>query len=225
MLYLIFPVRQEVRIIRAICDGETDPTKLSLYRDSRCKSTVEIIKKSLTGNYKKEVLFSIKQALATYDHYHKQIKDCELAIAEKIKEFENKAPDKNIECKKRESKKNNINSFDVQDSLYKMLGTNLTDIPGINSKTALTVVSEIGVDVDFWKSDKQLASWLRLCPNTKISGNKVLSSKVKTGANKIKIALRIAACAAGRNQYIIGGLFSKVKSATWSTKSYYSHRT
>lgn len=60
-----------MRIIRAICGGEKDPKVLAEYRDGRCSNTQETIEKSLRGHYKGEVLFSLKQALASYDHYQK----------------------------------------------------------------------------------------------------------------------------------------------------------
>lgn len=67
-------------IVRAIVAGETNPDKLALMRDPRCKQPLEVIKKSLQGNYREEHLFTLKQALEAYDFYHKQIQECEEAI-------------------------------------------------------------------------------------------------------------------------------------------------
>lgn len=39
-----------MNIIRAIIAGEYNPQVLATYRDKRCKSSIEIIAKSLTGN-------------------------------------------------------------------------------------------------------------------------------------------------------------------------------
>lgn len=39
-------------IIRAIVNGERDPKILASYRDRRCKNSLEIIEKSLTGCYR-----------------------------------------------------------------------------------------------------------------------------------------------------------------------------
>jgi len=59
-------------------------------------------------------------------------------------------------------------------------------------------MSEIGPDgFNKFKSSKEFVSWLRLAPNNKISGGKVLSSKVPKGSNRLKIALRQAANAIG----------------------------
>ncbi|SEG50764.1 transposase, partial [Algoriphagus boritolerans] len=48
-----------------------------------------------------------------------------------------------------------------------------------------------------FKTAKHFASWLRLAPNNKVSGGKLLSSKVPKGSNRLKIALRNAANAIG----------------------------
>ena len=72
-----------------------------------------------------------------------------------------------------------------------MLGINLMDIPGINTKTALAVIAEIGPCVDKWANAKHFASWLGLSPNNRVSGGKRLSGKTRASSNRIKYALRM----------------------------------
>jgi transposase len=59
-------------------------------------------------------------------------------------------------------------------------------------------MSEIGPE-EFkkFKTVKEFSSWLRLAPNNKISGGKVLSNRIPKGSNRLKIALRQAANAIG----------------------------
>ena len=49
-----------------------------------------------------------------------------------------------------------------------MCGVDLTRLDGIDVTTALVMVSEIGADMSRFPSDKPFASWLGLCPGTKI---------------------------------------------------------
>lgn len=71
-------------------------------------------------------------------------------------------------------------------------------IEGLSHATILTIMSEVGPDgFKKFPTAKQFASWLRLAPNNKISGGKVLSNKVPKGSNRLKIALRNAANAIG----------------------------
>lgn len=71
-------------------------------------------------------------------------------------------------------------------------------IEGLSHATILSIMSEIGSE-GFTKfaTAKQFTSWLRLAPNNKISGGKILSNKVPKGSNRLKIALRNAANAIG----------------------------
>lgn len=71
-------------------------------------------------------------------------------------------------------------------------------IEGVSHATVLTVMSEVGPDgFTKFETAKHFTSWLRLAPNNKISGGKVLSNKVPKGSNRLKIALRNAANAIG----------------------------
>ncbi len=71
-------------------------------------------------------------------------------------------------------------------------------IEGVGHATILTIMSEVGPDgFAKFETAKHFTSWLRLAPNNKISGGKVLSNKVPKGSNRLKIALRNAANAIG----------------------------
>lgn len=77
-------------------------------------------------------------------------------------------------------------------------GVDLMKIEGLSHATVLTIMSEVGPDgFKEFPTAKQFASWLRLAPNNKISGGKVLSNRVPKGSNRLKIALRNAANAIG----------------------------
>lgn len=94
---------------------------------------------------------------------------------------------------KRRGRARNAPCFDVRTALYRTCGVDLTRIEGIDATTALKVISEIGPDVRRFKTAKNFASWLGLCPGTRISGGKRLSGASKRTANRAAQALRIAA--------------------------------
>jgi transposase len=71
-------------------------------------------------------------------------------------------------------------------------------IEGFSFSTLLSLMSEVGLEgIKKFGTAKQFSSWLRLTPNNKISGGKVLSSRIPKGSNRLKIALRNAANAIG----------------------------
>ena len=77
-------------------------------------------------------------------------------------------------------------------------GVDLMKIEGLSHSTVLTIMSEVGPEgFPKFLSSKQFTSWLRLAPNNKISGGKILSNKIPKGSNRLKIALRHAANAIG----------------------------
>lgn len=208
-----------LRIVRAIIAGERDPKILSQYRDPRCKNSQEIIEKSLFGHYKEEVIFSLKQTLSTYDHILKQIQDCDLEIERIMKNFiKNPQPNKEIK-KKRESKKNRFN-FDAQSICDDIIGVNLMNIPGVNVKVILTIISEIGLDFQRFKTAKHFTSWIGLAPNNKISGGKMLRKGTTHTHNKIKEVLRMAASSVEKTKTALGAFCRKVKSKAGAPKAY-----
>lgn len=68
-------------IIEAILAGERNPAVLAMLRDKRCKSDEKTIAKALTGTWRDEHIFTIRQHLATWKHYQAQIAMTDAAIA------------------------------------------------------------------------------------------------------------------------------------------------
>lgn len=213
-------------IIRNIVAGVTDPKFLARLRDERCRNPEEVIEASLVGNYRKEHLFSLKQALELYDYYIQKIAECDRQIEEESKKFESKCdPNKINELKKklttekRKKLKKHEYPFDLTNELIRITGIDLTKIPGIGASTALNIISEIGLDMSRWKSAKHFASWLGLCPGNKVSGGKRLSGKSKPCANRVAIALRVAANTLYNSSCAFGAYLRRMKMRLGSPKA------
>lgn len=69
-----------LQIIKSILDGERDADKLIKDKDYRIKASDVELKKSLTGIWKEEYLFMLKQAFDEYQFYQLQINECEEKI-------------------------------------------------------------------------------------------------------------------------------------------------
>ena len=81
-----------LRIIRAIVSGNTDPEELARYRDVRCKASPETIREALVGNYQREHVFALSQALALYDFYQVQVAECDEEIERALAQLRIDAP-------------------------------------------------------------------------------------------------------------------------------------
>ena len=192
-----------LNIIRAICEGVTNPEKLASLRHGNCRRSEADIARALQSNGRKDYLFALRQELDTYDHLQRKISECDKMIEEMLNEIidndENKKQH-HIEPKTyKRINKNTPKNIDLNLKSYQMFeGTDLLAIEGINYSTVLSIMSEIGIEgIRKFPTAKHFTSWLRLAPNNKISGGKVLSSKVPKGSNRLKIALRNAANAIG----------------------------
>lgn len=190
-------------IIRAICKGETDPQALASLRHGNCRKSEEEIAKALQSNGRKDYLFALQQELETFDHLQKKIEECDQEIEKKLNEIIDSDDNKrqhHIEPKPHKRiNKNTPKDIDLNLKSYQLFeGTDLLAIEGMSYSTVLALMSEVGMEgIKKFKTAKHFASWLRLAPNNKVSGGKVLSSKVPKGSNRLKIALRNAANAIG----------------------------
>lgn len=192
-------------LIEAILNGERDPFRLVELVHPNCKHPVEDFVKALDGNYREEYLFELSQSYDSYNHFQNQIKKCDERInlllqrcveikenypAHKYssaeKQIINYKPPKNINYK-------NCPPTQMAEQVYNLCGVELLNIPGVNTGTILTLLSEVGLDLSKFKTAKHFASWLGLAPNNKITGGKVISSHTDSKKNRIALAFRDSA--------------------------------
>jgi len=209
-----------MKIIRSILAGERNPEKLAKHRDPRCKKSDKEIAKSLHGNWRDEHLFALQQAVALYDFYQTQIEACDKQIQAQLCRFEDRSDggEPPVFTGKPKGSGKRL-SFDATEHLYRMTGVNLTQIVGLNTPTVLTIIAEVGLDMSRWPTSKHFASWLGLCPGSKISGGKNFSSKSKPSANRAAHAFRMAAYSLHRSQTAIGAFLRRKKAQLGSPKA------
>lgn len=190
-------------IISDICKGNLDPMLLAEHRHHNCRKSKEEIAKALHGNNREDYLFGLSQEFESYQFFQKKIAACDKQIEKFIKIELKKSPSKSaLKTTDKPYKRINKNGPKIKNlnqvSFQYFNGVDLLAIEGLSHATVLSIMSEIGPD-GFHKFDtaKQFASWLRLAPNNRISGGKILSHRVPKGSSRLKIALRRAANAIG----------------------------
>lgn len=210
-----------LRIIRAIVGGVRDPEELAGFRDCRCKSSLETIRQALTGNYRPEHVFALKQALELYDTYQATIAACdeqiETALVAQTKT--EKSPSEPLLKPRRKQRQKNEPRFDARSLLYQFLGCDLTQIHGLGPYSALRLIGECGDDMSKWPTSKHFTSWLSLAPGNKISGGKVLSSRSRRSANRAAHLFRIAAVNVGRTQTALGAFYRRLAARVGKAKA------
>lgn len=211
-----------LRILDAILTGQRDPKELVKLRDSQItRSTEEEMEAALTGDWREEELFVLRQSLENYRHLLKQMERCEAEVEKALAKVvvnpaivEESDRPKNPPAAKREGKPKRKKfrilkagtglKRDLREELTRICGVDLTQVVGLNMLSVLIIISEIGVNMSRWRSAKAFCSWLGLCPGNKISGGKILSSRTLPVVNRVSILLRNLGPAVGRTDTWLG---------------------
>jgi transposase len=202
-----------LQMVNSILNGERNPTELVKLKDPRIKASEENIKKSLAGIWREEYLFMLKQAYDEYLFYQTQIAACEERIKEQLMNQVAKILDGDIiDIQLKKKPKKNQFSFDIQPLLKIIVGVDLCEVDGINEVSCLEIISEIGTDMSKWESGKHMSAWLNLAPNTKITGGKIISSKMQKKKNHAGQTFRMSASGLSKSKSPLGDYARKMKS-------------
>jgi len=203
-----------MHILRDIVAGVTDPRALASHRNIRCHATEQEIESSLTGNYRREHVFVLRQHLELYDAYQRRIGACDHEIESLLQQMTSKldqpkTPLPPARC--RRTKSDNAPRFEIRGLLHRLTGgADLTQIDAIGPYSALRLVSEIGTDMTRWRTEKHFTSWLTLAPKNKISGGRILSSKTQPSTNRAAVTLRMCAMCVGKTSTALGAYYRRL---------------
>ncbi len=200
-------------IIKDILGGERNPRRLAKNRDDRCKHTEAQIARALYGNWREEHLFALQQAVQLYEVYQQQLHACDARLQSCLAGFADKSQGRTIEPKPKRLRHRYSNdpTFNVRGLLHRMSGVNLTVIEGIDDTTALTVLSEIGLDMSKWPTEKHFCSWLGLCPQHQGSAGKIKSRHIRPGGNRAARALRMAGQGCHHAKNALGAFYRRIQ--------------
>lgn len=213
------------KILRAIVAGERDADKLAQMRNWRIQASHEEIVASLTGNWREELLFALKQEMERYDFCQRQIRECD----QKIEQHLDTLPSRPRETtppvppvtppKKGKKAQGNSPAFALGPELARIAGVDFTRIDGISVMTAQTIISEVGLDMERWKTEAHFASWLGLCPYNAVSGGKVLRRGTRKVVNRAATAFRIAALTLRRSDSYLGAQYRRFRGKLGAPKA------
>jgi transposase len=201
-------------MIRAILAGERNPEELAALRDGRCAKTEPEFVKALTGNYREEHLFALKQAVELYDFYTAQLRACDAEIERQFSALqpERVEPLPPLERGAKGARKSkNAPAYDARELLYQVVGVDLVAISGLNESTVQTILTEVGLDLSAFPSEKHFCSWLGLAPHNDISGGKVLRRHTLKNHNRAGQAFRMAAESVSRKRDGLGAYYRRMR--------------
>lgn len=207
-------------IVEAILGGERNAANLLPLVNNRIKASKDIIEKSLQGNWREEHLFTLGECFGLYKEYQRRILACDQKIEEQLCIYEvirndglvtsSGQPDHQSQYAKHKSK--NHPRFNVRSYLHRILGVDVLAIYGLNDNGGLQLLAETGTDLSKWPTEKHFVSWLNLCPNNKVSGGKLISSRLmKKQPSTAGQAFRYAANAVQKSDHWLGDYFRRMK--------------
>ncbi len=202
-------------IVEAILDGVRDIDQLIKLKDGRIKASEEDIRKSLNGIWSDEYIFMLTQAYNGYQFFQLQKSECDQKIKESLLLQVAKVSEgdiTNIGMEKTTKLKKNEFTFDAQSLMTSLLRVDLTQIEGISEISAVELIAEVGTDMSKWKNVKHFSAWLNLAPNTKITGGKVISSKMQRKKNHAGLTLWMAASNLTKSKSQFGDYARKMRS-------------
>lgn len=195
-----------IKIISDFIAGERSGKELAKNRHYNCQKPEEEIAKALQYNGRDDYMFALKHEWDTYLHIQKQIEEVDAEIKKLLEDIIDKDDNKKQHVaspkKYKRKNKNTIKGTDMNYIAYQYFeGVDLMEIEGVNDATIMAIISEIGLEgIKKFGASKQFTAWLRLAPNNKISGGKVLSHHLPKGSSRLKIAFRNAANAIGNQK-------------------------
>jgi len=201
-------------IVRDILAGVRDPQALAAHRDGRCKASEQDIAAALTGHYRPEHLFALRQNFAAFEFHQRQIAQCDQAIEAQLASLAESRPPASRElpaARPRVKLSKNEPRGELRAPLHRITGgADLSQIDGIGPYGALQLIAEIGTDMSRWRSEKHFSAWLTLAPNNKISGGRLLSSKTQPSANRAAVVLRRCAMSLTRSATALGAYYRRL---------------
>lgn len=204
-----------MRIIRAIVEGERDPMVLAKMKDQRIERSEEVIAGALKGDYRQELLFVLEQELALVDFYQQKIQACDQQIEKCFLAFDGKVDLNENPLEPHQSKDKmsarNPSLARIREQLYRISGVDFTCIQGLDTTTLQIIISEVGLDMSKWPTEKHFASWLGLCPNHRKTGDRIISQHTRKVANRAAHAFRMAANSLVHSKSALGAYFRRMK--------------
>lgn len=199
-------------ILRAIARGEQDARKLAELRDAHCHQSEEEIAEQLSGHWREDHVFSLQQALKMYDAIQDRIAAYETEILRKLGQMERKekqgqsAPPLQNANKARMIQKRGQEP--KRQALYRMSGVDATQIDAVGVETVETVVSEYGIDLSRFATEKQFVAHATLAPHVPKSGGKPLKKKKRHSAStRVAGALRMSALSLRHSDTALGAYY------------------
>lgn len=213
-------------IVDAILAGERNPKVLAELRDRRTKAAEETVRAALIGDYRSEHVFTLRQSREAYQFCRDQMKECDSEVERLLAQLTSQidpeqTPPPPAKGSAHRPRKGEIDlpQRDLRTEIYRLLGTDVTQIPGLGASSACTLVAELGTDLQAFPSADHFVSWQALCPNPQISGGKVLRHGTRHVKHRVATIFRLAAQTLHHSNSALGAFYRRMRSKLGAPKA------
>ena len=213
-------------IIDALLAGERDPERLAKLRDPRVKASAETVAKALVGDWRTEHLFTLRQAREAYRHCQTQIRECDAEIEQRLAQLRSRVdptqtPPPPPPPRPPRPHKGDIHleAADLRTELYRVLGVDATEIPGLGSNSVAGLVFHLGTDLAAFPKVACFCNWQGLCPNPQISGGRVLKRGTRDVKNPVATIFRLAAQSLHHSDSFLGAYYRRMRAKLGAPKA------
>ncbi len=200
-------------IVEAILAGQRDPRVLAGFRDKRVKASEQILAAALTGDYRNEHVFCLRQAYQALTFTNQQIAEVDQLLDSELAKLDPTPPGDTapIAAPRSRVATKHPPAYPAHTRLAALCGVDLTSIPSIHVLTAHTIWAELGSDLSAFPTSKHFCSWLSLCPDNRTSAGQCLSTKTRPSANRVAHALRMAAQSCHKADHEFGHYYRRMR--------------
>lgn len=213
-------------ILDAILAGERDPARLAKLRDPHVKATEETIRKALVGDWRAEHLFTLRQARESYRYCQTLIRECDTEIERRLAQLRSRVdptqkppPPPRPTQARRQKGEIALQDADLRTELYRVLGVDATQVPGLGTSSVAGLVFHLGTDLAAFPTVACFTNWQGLCPNPQVSGGRVLKRGTRDVKNPVATIFRMAAQSLHHSDSFLGAYHRRMRSKVGAPKA------
>lgn len=201
-----------LRIIDALLAGERDPVALAELRDRSVKASQETVEAALQGDWRPEHLFVLRLARENYTYFHQQLQACDREVERLLAALPSTADPDEVpppSGRQKPPRKNQLRfrNADLRTELFRILGTDLTQVPGLGPATVANLLAEVGPDLSAFPTCGRWCSWQGLCPDPWKTGGRKIRDKTRGVHHRVGQLFKEAAQSLHRSQTPLGQFY------------------
>jgi transposase len=213
-------------ILAAIWAGARDPPALAQLKDDRIQASAATIATALVGDWRAAHRLTLRPAVAAYRHYQHLIPECDQAIERLLSEFDAQVdphqvpfPPATTTPRKPPRHEARFATTDLRTEWDRLLGVDLTPVPGVQSMPIHPLFTERGRDLSRFSRAQPFASWVGLCPANRVRGGRSVSAKTRDVRRRAAKALRRAAQTLPHSHSALGEDYRRMRARRGAPKA------